>query len=176
MQRILIPSIINSGIHLSSRNILIGNYVLSKTVMWNTIYFIGKWSGQPEIFNKFTYGFLPEHMDSHATFFAIDIYILNGFTLWKHLVSSYEVRYVLESSIRLLKILRALRIEDNEHVLVWKLARFEWNYVTEMAWRLLLITLGAEFLNAFMLTIRSYLTITFSTYLSPLTHYLAFNL
>ena len=37
-------------------------------------------AGDIEIFSKFTYGVLPEHVDTLATLFAIDIHILNGFT------------------------------------------------------------------------------------------------
>jgi hypothetical protein len=57
---------------------------------------VRKWSGQPEIVNKFTYGILPKHMGTLTTMFAIGIHIVHGNTLGTNLLSTYEFRYTFK--------------------------------------------------------------------------------
>jgi hypothetical protein len=81
-------------------------------------YLFRKWSGQQEIFNKFAYGVLPEHMGTLTTLCAIGIYIVHGNTIGTHLLSTYEVGYMFKKSIRLYKVVCTLRIKENVHILV----------------------------------------------------------
>jgi hypothetical protein len=50
-------------------------------MMSNDLYLIRKWSRHTEIFNKFTYGVLPEHMNTLSILFTIDTYIIHGLNL-----------------------------------------------------------------------------------------------
>jgi hypothetical protein len=45
------------------------------------MYLLCKRSGQPEIFNKFAYGVLPEYVRTLAALFTIDIQVIHGLTV-----------------------------------------------------------------------------------------------
>jgi len=91
--------------------------VVSTRVVWNNINITHEWSGQKEIVNKFTYGVLPEPMDTLPTLFKIDTQIIHGFTLGTHLLNTYEVRYMFKRPITIFKVLCAFHIEENYKLL-----------------------------------------------------------
>jgi uncharacterized membrane protein len=70
-----------------------------------------------KIIDKFAYGVLPESVDTLSTLFTIDINIIHGFTFRTHLLSTYEVWYMLKRPITLFKVLCALLIKENVQIL-----------------------------------------------------------
>jgi len=69
----------------------------------------------------------------------------------------------------LFKVLCALRIEENIQKPVCQLGRFQWSHVAKMAIRLVLITINAKSLEAFVSCIGCCCKPTISVYFSPLT-------
>ena len=107
---ILVPSIINWHVRLSSREFRSKNCLSYPWVMWNNLNLIRKWSGLPEIINKFTYGvFRPKPVDTLTTLFTMNTQVIHRFTFGTHLLSTYEAWSLLKGPIMLFKVLCTLR-------------------------------------------------------------------
>jgi len=87
--------------------------VVSARVVCNNINLTREWSGPPAIINKFTFGVLSERVDALTTQFTIDTQIIHVLTFRTHLLSTCEVRYMLQRHITLFKVLCTLRIKEN---------------------------------------------------------------
>ena len=107
--------------------------VVSARVVWNNIKLIREWSELQEINNKFTYGVLPEHMDTLPTLVTIDTQIIHGFIFRAHLLCTYEIRYMLKRSITFLKELCGLPIEKYVRKRFRQLAKFHRSLAAKVA-------------------------------------------
>ena len=71
-------------------------------------------------------------METLSTLLTIETQIIHVFTRRTHLLRTYDVRDVFKRPITLLKVLCALRIEENLQKLVRQLASFQWNHVAKI--------------------------------------------
>ena len=91
--RILVPSIINWGVHLNSRNCRSSNCASYPRELCDKTNIVREWSGPPEIINKLTYVvFRQKHLGTLTTFFTISTQVIHRFALWTHLLSTYEAQ------------------------------------------------------------------------------------
>ena len=135
--------------------------IVPTIIMWNNIHLIREYSALQEVINKFSYVFLPEHVDRCATCARsiLKSSISSHFEhiCWAHILFGTKRKI----SITLLRTLRALCIKQNVHKSVWKLARLERSDIANTYWWLLIVTDIAESLEKFKLRIWSHKKLQF---------------
>jgi len=116
--KILVPSITNSGSHLSSKNLRSKNCASYHRELCDMTNFVREWSGQPEIINKFACWVLPNYVGTLTALFTIGFHIVHGLTFRTHLLSTYKVQNMSKRPVIPGKVLRTLRIKERVHIFV----------------------------------------------------------